>query len=227
MALHTDIQYPVIGGTISRLRDIRVVVHNTSLPPETAPIPETATLSIGTESGVVYLYVDGVRDAELYTPASTIAATLSINATGTTVSLVVDGPPVAADDQAPLPLEPCTVIWLSDSVQDAFITALETSSGLLVSVDEAGTLVEAKIGSGISMDGTADRVFSGDPTPVEYEAPTGLLMLNGHSTRAVPLEVSRSVDTELEVDSLSNPEDLDEDPVEHTVLLIKRGGLNE
>lgn len=226
MALHTDIQYPVIGGTIPRLRDIRVVVHNTSLPSGMEPIPETAVLSIGMEAGVVYLYVDGVRDAELYTVGSTEATTMSVTTDGITISLVVDGPLVTADGQSPLPLEPCTIIWLSDSVQGAFITALETGSGLLVAVDEEGTLVEAKIGSGISVEGTTDRVFSGDPTPVEYAAPTGLLMLNGHSTRAVPLGVSRGVDTELETDSLPNPEDLDEDPTAHTVLMIKRGGLN-
>ena len=87
---------------------------------------------------------------------------------------------------------------------------------------------EAKIGSGISMDGTLTGFSVETPPPVEYEAPAGLLLLNGHPPPVQHLwEVSRSVDTELEVDSLSNPEDLDEDPVEAHRAVDQERGLNE
>lgn len=191
MALHTNIEYPVIGGHIPRLRDIRVVVHDTDV------IPEDSTLFIAVESNVVVLYVDDEKRADLFELDVVAPGTYVVEASGMSITVTVNGPETSSTDVDPLPVEPCTIVWLANNNQAAFVSSLETVTGMRIAPGPGADTVEMKVGSGLSVEGALDRVFRGDPTPLEYSSPEGLLMLNGHSTSSVPIRASRSVSMDV------------------------------
>ena len=191
MALHTNIEYPVIGGHVPRLRDIRVVVHDTDV------IPEDSALFIAVESNVVVLYVDAEKWADLFGLGVVAAGTYVVEASGMSITVTVNGPETSSTDVDPLPVEPCTIVWLANNSQAAFVSSLETVTGMRIAPEPGADPVEMKVGSGLSVEGSLDRVFRGDPTSLEYPSPEGLLMLNGHSTSSVPIRASRSVSMDV------------------------------
>lgn len=181
--------YPTIGAGIPRLRDIRIIVYGAS-------IDEGTGFSVGLVDQSVILYADNVPSLTLYGVNSTEAGVYSIvSDEGVFRVLVeVEGGTAPSENIAPIPVEPCTVVWIPDHVNEEFISNVNTGTGLGFTP-----------GSGLTVVGTEDRVFSGHPIEEGNLPPSGLFVLNGHSTRHVDLRGSMSVQVDVTTPGVDEP----------------------
>ena len=187
---HYDINYPLVTGRLSWLRNAQLTVYKS--PPEDFVYPCPVYIKKEVNGALIFKFGNTVEYTSTIIPVNMIGVPLVEDNSSTWLVCRLGIDP-SADyttwdaSSFEYQLEPCCILWMLEPLKEALQTALEDGdaeglSGFSFSVGENWTVT-----------GEKDKIFVPDASEEQEEYPTGLYCINGLSGKKIEIKGSKHV----------------------------------